>query len=68
VSAPGLLAAVAGLLLVGLAAVLLVDKRRPLRHLNDQPHPQPRDLPGPYLGDGDHNRTTAEPSIPGGRR
>jgi hypothetical protein len=55
-SGPGVLAAVAGLLLVGLAALIVFDKRRPLRHLDDQPPTTER----AYLGDGDLNRWTDE--------
>lgn len=42
--------------LVGLASLIVVDKRRPLRRLDDQP---PTDT-GPWLGDGDLNRMTDE--------
>ncbi|MEU7787710.1 hypothetical protein [Amycolatopsis sp. NPDC049159] len=51
----GVLAAVAALVLIGLAALLLVDKRRPIRHLDDQPTDT-----GPWLGDGDLDRMTDE--------
>lgn len=57
---PGWLVAVAVAALCVLATVVLVDKRRPLRHLDDRPDPQPADVPGPYLGDGDLNRMTDE--------
>lgn len=57
---PGCLIAVAVGALVVLAVVVLVDKRRPLRHLDDRPDPQPADVPGPYLGDGDLNHRVDE--------
>jgi hypothetical protein len=56
VTGPEWLVAVAVAALVVLAVVVLVDKRRPLRHLDDQP---PVD-PGPWLGDGDLDRLTDE--------
>ncbi|WP_410633322.1 hypothetical protein [Amycolatopsis sp. cmx-4-83] len=56
---PGVLIAAAVAALVVLAAVVLVDKRRPLRHLDDRPH-HADDVPGPWLGDGDLNRATDE--------
>jgi hypothetical protein len=59
VSGPGWLVAVAVAAVVVLAALLLVDKRRPLRHLDDRPEP-PSDVPGQWLGDGDLNRATDE--------
>jgi hypothetical protein len=46
VTGPGWLVAVGAL--VVLAVVVLVDKRRPLRHLDDRPDPEPT-----WLGDGD---------------
>ncbi len=52
----GALAAVAGLLLAGLAVLIVVDKRRPLRHLDDQPATPDRT----WLGDGDLNHITDE--------
>lgn len=51
-----MVAAVAGLLLAGLAVLIVVDKRRPIRHLDEQPHQDER----AWLGDGDLNRITDE--------
>ncbi|WP_409186445.1 hypothetical protein F9C11_20335 [Amycolatopsis sp. VS8301801F10] len=45
-----------GLVLVLLAIVLAIDKRRPIRHLDDQP--EPPHVGGPWLGDGDLNHIT----------
>lgn len=53
---PGWLVAVAVAALCVLATVVLVDKRRPLRHLDDQPAAPERT----WLGDGDLNRMTDE--------
>lgn len=52
---PGWLVALAVAALCVLAVVVLIDKRRPLRHLDDRPEPQPTDVPGQWLGDGDLN-------------
>ena len=52
----GVLAAVAGLLLTALAALIAVDKRRPIRHLDDQPPTTDR----AWLGDGDLNHRVDE--------
>jgi hypothetical protein len=60
VTGPGWLVAAAVAAVVVLAVVVLVDKRRPLRHLDDRPDPRPTDVPGPYLGDGDLNRHVDE--------
>lgn len=54
---PGWLVAVAIAAVVALATVVLVDKRRPLRQLDDRPDP-PSEVPGPWLGDPDLNRMT----------
>ncbi|WP_116201308.1 hypothetical protein [Amycolatopsis circi] len=47
-----------GLVLVVLAIVLAVDKRYPLRHLDDKP--EPPHTGGPWLADGDLNQITDE--------
>jgi hypothetical protein len=60
VTGPGWLVAVAVAGVVVLAVVVLVDKRRPLRHLDDRPDPPPTDVPGAYLGDGDLDRRVDE--------
>jgi hypothetical protein len=60
VTGPGWLMAAAVVGLVVLATVVLVDKRRPLRHLDDRPDPRAVDVPGTYLGDGDLNQATDE--------
>lgn len=54
---PGWLIAVAIAAVVLLATVVLVDKRRPLRQLDDRSDP-PSDSPGPWLGDGDLDQFT----------
>lgn len=56
---PVVFVAVVGALVLALGALLVVDKRRPLRHLDDRPDP-PADVPGAYLGDGDLDRMTNE--------
>lgn len=57
---PGWLIAVAVAALCVLAAVVLVDKRRPIGRLDDRPDPRPADIPVGYLGDGDLNRHVDE--------
>jgi hypothetical protein len=58
VTGPAVFLTVVGALLLALAAVIVVDKRRPLRQLDDLA--PPADQPGAYLGDGDLDRMTDE--------
>jgi hypothetical protein len=58
VTGPGWLIAVAAGALLVLAALILVDKRWPLRHLDDQPAPP--EVERTWLGDGDLNHITDE--------
>jgi hypothetical protein len=57
---PVVFVAVAGAIVLTLGALIVVDKRQPLRHLDDRPDQPPTDVPGPYLGDGDLNRRVDE--------
>ncbi len=52
-----LTAATVGPVLVVLAVVIVVDKRRPMRQLDDKPATEPD---REWLGDGDLNRWTDE--------
>jgi hypothetical protein len=52
VTGPVVFVAVVGALVLGLGALIVVDKRRPIRHLDDRPDPL-SEIPGAYLGDGD---------------
>lgn len=56
---PVMFLTVVGALLFALGAVIVVDKRRPLRHLDDQPEPAAEGTDA-YLGDGDLDRMTNE--------